>query len=62
MVYFFSHKLGVSVPALGIKKDPFGAMCVTSLGMLGFENATAPFTGNYNIKVRIYGLYEFCIS
>lgn len=36
VVSFLSSKLGVSIPALGLKKDQFGSCCVTSLGMLGF--------------------------
>lgn len=42
---FLTNKLGISVPALALKRHQFGAGCVTSLGMLGFEDATAPFTG-----------------
>lgn len=41
----FSNKFGISVKALGLEKHPFGAACVTSLGMLGFEDAVAPFSG-----------------
>lgn len=40
---FLTNKLGLSVPALALKKHQFGAACVTSLGMLGFEDASAPF-------------------
>lgn len=43
---FFSNKLGFSIPFLGLEKHSFGAACVTSLGMLGFEDAIAPFTSN----------------
>lgn len=42
---FLSNKLGISVPAIALKRHQFGVGCVTSLGMLGFEDATAPFTG-----------------
>ena len=45
---FLSCKLGVSIPALALKKDQFGSGCVTSLGMLGFEDALAPFSGFMN--------------
>ena len=31
--------------ALGLTRHQFGAGCVTSLGMLNFEDATAPFSG-----------------
>jgi len=36
MASFITTKLGISIPAVGLKKDSFGCMCVTSLGMLGF--------------------------
>ena len=42
---FISNRLGLSIPALALKRHQFGAGCVTSLGMLGFEDATAPFSG-----------------
>ena len=45
---FITIKLGLSVPQLSLKKNPFGAGCVTSLGMLGFEDALAPFSGPMN--------------
>ena len=31
--------------ALGLTRHQFGGGCVTSLGMLNFEDATAPFSG-----------------
>jgi hypothetical protein len=42
---FIANRLGISVKALGFEKHSFGAVTVTSLGMLGFEDAIAPFTG-----------------
>lgn len=36
--------LGVSVPSLGIKPYPFGSAMLTSVGMLGVEEAFAPHT------------------
>lgn len=42
---FLSNKVGINVPMLALKRHQFGAACVTSLGMLGFEDATAPFSG-----------------
>ena len=47
-VSFISYRLGISVPALAIKKNQFGVACVTSLGMLNFKDALAPFTGFAN--------------
>ena len=45
---FLTCKLGISIPALALKKDQFGSACVTSLGMLGFEDAIAPFSSFMN--------------
>lgn len=42
---FFSNKLGISIKPLALEKHTFGAACVTSLGMLGFQDAIAPFSG-----------------
>lgn len=42
---FLFHFLGVSIKPLALKKNQFGSACLTSLGMMGFEDATAPFTG-----------------
>jgi hypothetical protein len=44
---FICHSLGLSIKPLSLKKDQFGAACITSLGMLGFVDATAPFSGKY---------------
>lgn len=46
---FLACKLGLNIPALAIKKNQFGTACVTSLGMLNFEDATAPFSGFVNV-------------
>lgn len=42
---FFTNRLGLNVKPLALSRHQFGAGCVTSLGTLGFEDATAPFTG-----------------
>ena len=42
MAHFISFKLGISIPSLGLKKDPFGAACLTSLGMLNQEDVYVP--------------------
>ena len=44
---FICHTLGLSIKALSLKKDQFGAACLTSVGMLGFVDAIAPFSGNF---------------
>jgi len=36
--------LGMSIPMLGVEPHPFGACVVTSVGMLGVDEAFAPFT------------------
>jgi len=36
--------LGIGIPALGLKERPFGSCMITSMGMLGVEEAFAPFT------------------
>lgn len=35
---------------MSLKKDQFGAACLTSLGAIGFEDATAPISGNLFIN------------
>ena len=57
---FLTNRLGLSIPALALKKHQFGAACVTSLGMLGFEDATAPFTGFMDCVffVSLNGVHE----
>ena len=47
LVNFVANKLGIELKPFGIEKHQFGAACVTSLGMLGMEDAIAPFSGNY---------------
>ena len=48
---FLTSNLGISLKALGLKKDGFGSAVVTSLGMLNFEDAIAPFSGFTNAVV-----------
>lgn len=57
---FLFHFLGISIKPLSIKKNQFGAACLTSVGMLGFQDATAPFSGIFFIKKRFYRLHSFC--
>ena len=46
---FLFHYLGVSIKPLAIKRNQFGAACLTSVGMIGFQDATAPFSGTFHI-------------
>lgn len=48
---FISCYLGLSVPAIGLKKDGFGGAVVTSLGSLGIEDAYAPHCNFMNVPV-----------
>lgn len=41
---FFASAIGVSVPALGIERFPFGSCIITSVGMLGLDEGFAPPT------------------
>ncbi|CAD8173292.1 unnamed protein product [Paramecium pentaurelia] len=41
---FLTYNLGITIKALGLKKDCFGVATVTSIGTLGFRNVIAPFT------------------
>ena len=50
---FIMNRFGLDIKPLAIKKHQFGAVCVTSLGMLGFLDATAPFTGFTDCTILI---------
>lgn len=43
---FVTSTLGINMSIIGMKKDAFGFGMVTSVGMLGYTDATAPFTRN----------------
>ena len=53
VISFIANKLGIAFPSFKIEKHAFGAACVTSLGSLGFEDATAPFSGFTNCSVLL---------
>jgi pyruvate/2-oxoglutarate dehydrogenase complex dihydrolipoamide acyltransferase (E2) component len=44
LVGYLSGSLGLNIPALGVRPFPFGSAMVTSVGMLGLEQAFVPFT------------------
>ena len=50
---FIANKMGIALPAFKIEKHALGAACVTSLGSLGFEDATAPFSGFTNCSLLL---------
>lgn len=45
--------LGLSVPALGLERFPFGSCIITSVGMLGIEEAFAPHTPFARVPVLV---------
>jgi len=53
IIPFISNRLGIALPFLKIENHTFGAACVTSLGPLGFEDATAPFSGFTNCTLLL---------
>lgn len=44
VVGYLASALGLNIPALGVRPHPFGSCMVTSVGMLGVEQAFVPFT------------------
>jgi hypothetical protein len=61
VTFFLHHCLGLKLKAFSIKPNMFGAACLTSVGMIGFKDATAPFTGNLNPSLfRFYRMHILC--
>jgi pyruvate dehydrogenase E2 component (dihydrolipoamide acetyltransferase) len=48
---FISNCIGIPVKALGLKRFAFGGVVVTSVGMLGIEDAFAPFTQFFHVPM-----------
>lgn len=44
LMTFLTSTCGIDMKMVGMKKDAFGVAMVTSVGMLGFTDASAPFT------------------
>ena len=42
---FLSSYLGISLPGIGLEKDPMGAMIVSSVGNFGYIDASTAFFG-----------------
>ena len=55
---FISVNLGMSIPAMALKKNQFGAGTVTALGGFNFEDALAPFSG---IQLSLFRIYKMLI-
>lgn len=53
VIGWLTASLGVSVPALGLESFPFGSCIITSVGMLGIEEAFAPHTPFARVPVLI---------
>ena len=49
MVNFITCTLGISLPNLGLKSDPFGCCVITALGGIGTRNVTGP----HNLVSRV---------
>jgi len=50
---WLTSAVGVSVPALGLEAFPFGSCIVTSVGMLGIDEAFAPHTPFARVPILI---------
>ncbi|MFM7201131.1 MAG: 2-oxo acid dehydrogenase subunit E2 [Myxococcota bacterium] len=50
---FLGGSLGISVPFLGVERFPFGSCIITSVGMLGIDEAFAPHTPFARVPVLI---------
>lgn len=53
VVGWLSAGLGLNIPALGVRQFPFGSALVTSVGMLGVEQAFVPFTPFARVPVLL---------
>jgi len=49
IVVFLTSTLGLNIPLMSLKKDPFGSVVITSLGSLGMLNVTA----SHNLVSRV---------
>lgn len=50
---WLASAVGISVPALGIEKFPFGSCIITSVGMLGLDEGFAPPTPFARVPVLV---------
>ncbi len=50
---WLTSAVGVSVPALGLESFPFGSCIITSVGMLGIDEAFAPHTPFARVPVLV---------
>lgn len=50
---WLASALGVSIPALGVERFPFGSLIITSVGMFGLDEAFAPPTPFARVPVLV---------
>lgn len=50
---FLASSLGLSIPALGVERFPFGGAIITSVGMLGLDEGFAPPTPFARVPVYV---------
>ncbi|KAK9764303.1 hypothetical protein K7432_008293 [Basidiobolus ranarum] len=53
LVGWFSNVVGLDMSILGMEKRPFGCCIVTSVGMLGIEDAYVPFSPYTNVSLFV---------
>jgi len=53
LVGYLSGQLGLNIPLLGVRPHPFGSAMVTSVGMLGVDQAYIPFTPFSKVPVLL---------
>jgi len=50
---FLTEELGLNLPALGLRKSPFGSAMVTSVGMFGIPQGFAPLAWMYDVPLLV---------
>jgi len=53
VVGYAAGALGATIPSLGVEAYPFGSCLITSVGMLGVDEAFAPFTPFTRVSILI---------
>jgi len=50
---FLTQELGLDIPALGLRRSPFGSAMVTSVGMFGIPQGFAPLAWMYDVPLLV---------
>lgn len=50
---FLTEELGLDLPALGLRRSPFGSAMVTSVGMFGIPQGFAPLAWMYDVPLLV---------